>query len=126
MSEQPNTNQDSEWVDEFINKAIMYKIDKPALYIFASLKSEYKQELLKYIQTSVQEAEQKVRNKGHKQGYYDGISNFSGYFMDASLKSQRNLIFPDIAKELIDNYKYPIWKPIYFNQLKDSSKKEQL
>lgn len=53
--------------------------------------------------------ENEARNEYYKDGYFTGIKDFSGYFMDASLKSQRNLIFPDIAKELIDNYKSPIW-----------------
>lgn len=46
--------------------------------------------------------------EAHRDGYMRGVSDFSGYFMDASIAGQRNPIMPEIAIELREAYRPPI------------------
>lgn len=57
------------------------------------------------------------RKAGHEKGYIHGVSDFSGYYMDASVPAQRNMVMPHIAIELINGYKSPIYSEL--NALKD-------
>ena len=45
--------------------------------------------------------------EAHRDGYMRGVSDFSGYFMDASIAGQRNPIMPGIAIELREAYRPP-------------------
>lgn len=49
------------------------------------------------------------RIDAHREGYRRGVDDFSGYYMDASIPTQRNLIMPHIAVELIENYRPPVY-----------------
>ena len=62
-----------------------------------------KQAITSLIKELVAEAKQ----ESHKSGYIQALADFSGYYMDASIPAQRNLIMPHIAIELTENYKYP-------------------
>lgn len=53
-----------------------------------------------------------AEKRGHKDGYYRGVNDFSGWYMDASLAAQRHPILPEIAKDLLDNYQPPIYRPL--------------
>lgn len=53
-----------------------------------------------------------AEKRGHKDGYYHGVNDFSGWFMDASLAAQRHPILPEVAKDLLDNYQPPIYRPL--------------
>ena len=63
---------------------------------------ELKQDLNLLIQKAREEAEIEF----HREGYFRAIHDFSGYFMDASMPSQRNPILPDIARDLLKEYHY--------------------
>lgn len=99
-------------IDKFIDNSTYIKREPRLIsdtemndYVEIMFKPKAKQQLLVLKKKWQNEA----RDEYYKDGYFTGIKDFSGYFMDASLKSQRNLMYPDIAKELIDNYKAPIW-----------------
>lgn len=53
---------------------------------------------------------QAKEREAHKDGYMQGVADFSGYYMDASIPAQRNLIMPHIAIELTENYKPAIYR----------------
>ncbi len=41
----------------------------------------------------------------HRDGYTRGVSDFTRYYMNASIPAQRIPVMPHIAQDLIDNYK---------------------
>lgn len=61
------------------------------------------------LESIMQDYGNQREREGHRSGYVRGISDFSGYYMDASMAAQRIPILPDIARELIDGYKPPIF-----------------
>lgn len=71
-----------------------------------ALKDECIEDLMQLIDTYTQVKEREA----HKDGYIQGVSDFSGYYMDASIPAQRNLIMPHIAIELTENYKPMIYR----------------
>lgn len=66
-----------------------------------------KQTAVAHILEAAEKLVQQKVMEAHKIGYYAGVNNFSGYFLDSSLKACRNLIMPDMALKLLKNYRYP-------------------
>lgn len=62
------------------------------------------QEVMQHVDNYVH----KVVLETHRDGYMQGVHDFSGYFMDASMAAQRVPIMPDVARELTDNYRPPV------------------
>lgn len=66
---------------------------------------------------------QKARD-AHKDGYIRGVSDFSGWYMDASIPAQRVPIMPHVAQDLIRDYKPPMFQPVVAMYLPNPTKKE--
>lgn len=76
-----------------------------ALYQFIS-------EIIPLIQADRKAREERLVREHDRQGFVRGVSAFSNYFMDASMAAQRVPIMPDIARELVDDYRPPVYMKV--------------
>ena len=71
--------------------------------------SDYIDRLMARIKAHAEKAALEARKKGDHEGYVRAINNFSGWYMDASNPVQRQPMLADIARDLIDIYKHPVY-----------------